>query len=69
MADTKSTTNSPKLLPWQMAVMALAVVLILWQIIGYLGEQRALSNVKNNPGDYASKLPAGSVRQQREMEK
>ena len=69
MANSNSTSQKPKILPWQMAVMVFAIVFILWQVIGYVGEQRALSNVKNDPGDYASKLPAGSVRQQREMEK
>lgn len=69
MANTKSTSDSPKLLPWQMAVMVIAVVLVLWKLLSYAGEQRALSNVKNNPGDYAKKLVPGSVRQQREMEK
>ena len=69
MATTNSASQKTKILPWQMAVLVIAIALVLWKLLSYVGEQRALANVKNDPGDYASKLVPGSVRQQREMEK
>jgi hypothetical protein len=55
--------------PWHLAVLALAVIVVLWKAVGYVGEQRRQNDGKYNPGTVTIQGAPGSTRAQQEAEK
>lgn len=55
--------------PWHLALVTFAVIIVLWKVAGYAGEQRRQNDGKYNPGEVTVQGAPGSTRAQQEAEK
>jgi hypothetical protein len=55
--------------PWQIIVIVVALVLVLWRVGAYVGEQRRMSDYRYDPGKPGVPIIPGTTRAIKEMEK
>jgi len=66
----KKAAPESNLKPWHFALFGLAVILVLWQVIGYVNKRRAETNVTHSEAqDVKKSFPPGSTLDRREREK
>jgi hypothetical protein len=66
---SRSRKEESPLKPWHIALIALAVIVVLWQAFGYVSEQRRQNDAKYDAGAPGIPAPPGSTRAQQELEK
>ena len=65
-----NTKSEPAIKPWQIGLFVLAAVIILWKVVGYIGEERAANNVTGKETHTASpNFIPGSPRAIKDAEK
>lgn len=62
-------TSESTVKPWHIIVIAIALILVLWRVSAYVGEQRRLSDVHYDPGKPGVPIIPGTTRAIKEAEK
>jgi hypothetical protein len=70
MATGKSASSSLSAIkPWQIVVLAIALLVLGWRLLAYIGDVRKNNDVKLNPAENVNPYPKGSKEHQKFEEK